>query len=172
MPAYPKLPKILADQLALIAAEGEEAEVGEPEERTDLNTGEVTEGPVTRPWDLGELVGKFAAEVYGWLDEAVLWFNQAYGWQEDQLIPACWQEHWGLALDFAAVAFNRLDIYANDSPAYVSRWHGEWDDLQRRMGVAFGENSGRDCRSGRHTDPGTYSRESIEKAVRDRQAAA
>ncbi|MFJ2193091.1 hypothetical protein ACIOJE_34980 [Kitasatospora sp. NPDC087861] len=169
VPRWPALPDIVAEQLALIEAEQEpDEEEDEPQERTDLNTGEVVDGPVTRPWDLGELVGEFRDAVYGWLDDVVLWFNRCYGWQEHQLIPACWDDHGGLALDLAAVAFGRMDAYATGTPAFVSRWHNEVDDLLRRMATALGENDGRDCRSGKHSTPADYVRQGVQRAIEER----
>jgi len=173
VPRWPALPEMVAKQLELIQAEGAEAEEGDTDERVDYATGEVTESAVTRPWNLGELGGgEFEDAVFSWLDRVVLWHNAVYGWQEHQLIPACWQQHPGLAMDLAALAFGRLDVYATATPKFVITWHGDWEEFQKRMSFAFGENDGRDCLNGKHSVPADYTRAGVKEAIDKRRAEA
>ncbi|WP_433860339.1 hypothetical protein [Streptomyces kronopolitis] len=173
---WPPLPEVVALQLALIRAEDEEEdeESGgvQPEPDADPHTGEVLERRV-RPWDLPMLGGDLERAVWEWLDDVVMWHNQAYGWRDEQVIPSCWPLHWGLALDFAAVAFGRIDAYREaSSPAFVGRWHSDWEDFQRRMAAGLGEEGGRECRRGVHTRPGQYAAEHARTEIqRDRKRA-
>ncbi|MFC9233648.1 hypothetical protein ACFTZI_32615 [Streptomyces decoyicus] len=166
---WPPLPDVVARQLDLIRAEEEEDDeesgVVQPEPDVNPHTGEALERRV-RPWDLQLLSDDLERAVYDWLDDVLLWHNRAYGWREEQLIPSCWPLHWGLALDFAAVAFGRHDAYREaSSPAFVGRWHSDWEDFQRRMAAALGEESGRECRRGSHTWPGQHAAEQIRGEV-------
>lgn len=168
---WPELPDRITKQLGLIAAQEAAEEEEEASELVDPETGEVLEGPVTRPWDLTELDGELKAAVLRWLDDVVMWHNGSYAWQEEQAIPACWREpdHAGLALDLAALAFGRIDAYQTSTAAYVGRWHSDWEDFQRRMTNALGA-SGRDCRSGDHKRPARYAVDSIRETISKRQA--
>lgn len=176
MMPWPPLPDLVAKQLEALAAEDEESEEsegseGEPARQVDEETGEILPR-VVRPWDLNHLQGDLEAAVWSWLDDVVMWLNYTYAWQDDQVIPACYPEHEGLALDLAALAFGRLDAYETTTAAYVGRWHSDWEDLQRRMGVALGE-SGRDCRRGKHVRPSQYTVDAVMDAInRDRDRAA
>lgn len=165
---WPEPPALVAQQLAIMAAE--EDEDAEDVERVDLSTGEVADGPVTRPWDLSALGGELKPSVFGWLDEVVMWLNHSYGWQESQIIPACWPDHQGLALDLAALAFGRLDAYATATAAYVGRWHSDWEDFQRRMSAMLGD-AGRECRRGEHSNPGEYTVNAVFQIINKRAAA-
>lgn len=167
---WPKLPEMVAKQLALIEAEDAEEEDDDADgERVDLATGEVTTEPVTRPWDLAALgSGEFAGAVFGWLDDVVLWLNHSYGWQEDQVIPACWQQHQGVALDLAALAFGRLDAYTPPTAGYAGRWHSDLEDFYRRMLTALGE-SGKDCRRGEHQRPSRYALQAVQNTISARR---
>lgn len=164
---WPKPPELVERQLDLIAAEDDEEAptVGAP--GIALAPGEPPRDPIARPWDLPALGGQLEQAVYGWLDEVVVWLNHSYGWQEDQIIPACWPQHPGLALDLAALAFGRLDSYQTPTAAYVGRWHADWEDFQRRMSASLGE-AGRDCRRGDHTRPSTYATDSVQQAISKR----
>ncbi|WP_327072033.1 hypothetical protein [Kitasatospora sp. NBC_01302] len=166
------MPELVAKQLALIEAEdAEEEEEGEGDadgERVDLVTGEVTTEPVIRPWDLPALGdGEFADAVFGWLDDVVMWLNHSYGWQEEQVIPACWQQHQGLSCDLAAIAFARSDAYAPPTAGYAGRWHSDLEDFYRRMITALGD-AGRDCRRGDHKRPSGYALKSVQTAITGR----
>lgn len=160
MAPWPKLPELVERQLDLIAAE---------DDQDAPATGRPMCDAVVRPWDLPALGGQLEQAVYAWLDEAVLWLNRSYGWQEDQIIPACWPQHSGLALDLAALAFGRLDTYQTSTAAYVGRWHADWEDFQRRMSASLGE-AGRDCRRGDHTRPSAYALESVQRVILGRVA--
>ncbi|WP_335983189.1 hypothetical protein [Streptomyces sp. CA2R106] len=173
---WPELPERVAQQLELIAAEesaseDEDENEDDSSELADPDTGVVFDGLVPRPWNLPELGEKLQAAVLGWLDDVVMWHNHAYGWQEEQIIPACWQLHEGLALDLAALAFGRIDAYATATAAYVGRWHSDWEDFQRRMVSALGE-TGRDCRRGDHKHPGEYAATAVREVIMKRRAAA
>lgn len=169
---WPELPERVAQQLELIAAEeADEEEDGEGSALADPDTGEVFTGPVPRPWNLPELGDKLQGLVLGWLDDVVMWHNHSYAWQEEQIIPACWRLHPGLALDLAALAFGRIDAYATATAAYVGRWHSDWDDFQRRMTGALGDG-GRDCRRGDHKQPSQYTGDAVREIIMKRRAAA
>jgi hypothetical protein len=171
---WPEPPKRITQQLELIAAEEageEEGEEGEATELVDPDTGEVFDGMVPRPWNLPELDDPLQGIVLGWLDDVVMWHNHCYAWQEEQIIPACWPFHPGLALDLAALAFGRIDAYATATAAYVGRWHSDWDDFQRRMISALGDG-GRDCRRGEHKDPAKYTADAVRELITRRRAAA
>lgn len=162
---WPDLPEVVAQQLALIEAEDAEEEEGADGERVDLATGEATTGSVTRPWDLPALGDdEFAEAVFGWLDNVVMWLNHSYGWQEEQVIPACWQQHPGLACDLAAIAFARLDAYTPPTAGYVSRWHSDLEDFYRRMISGLGD-SGKDCRRGEHQRPSRYALQAAQNMI-------
>lgn len=169
---WPPLPDVVAAQLAAIAAEDEEPEEGEDAPAgVDPETGEAIPRLV-RPWDLSALTGDLEEGVWAWLDDVVMWLNYAYGWQDDQVIPPCWPEHPGLALDLAALSFGRIDAYATSTAAYVGRWHSDWEDCQRRMSAAVGE-SGRDCRRDKHTRPGGYTVDAVRDVInKGREKAA
>ncbi len=165
---WPDLPDLVARQLALIEAEDAEGEEDADGERVDLATGAVTTDPVTRPWNLAALGdGDFADAVFGWLDDVVMWLNHGYGWQEEQIIPACWQHHQGLAQDLAAIAFGRIDAYQTATAGYVGRWHSEVEDFYRRMISTLGEG-GKDCRRGEHERPSRYTLPAVQKAIASR----
>lgn len=169
---WPELPERVAQQLELIAAEEAASEDEEDgSELADPDTGEVFTGLVPRPWNLPELGDGLQASVLGWLDDVVMWLNHSYGWQEEQVIPACWQLHEGLALDLAAIVFGRIDAYATATAAYVGRWHSDWEDFQRRMVSALGDG-GRDCRRGEHKHPGEYAADAVREVIMKRRAAA
>lgn len=169
---WPELPEPVAQQLELIAAqEASEDEEGDGSEPVDPITGEVITGPVPRPWNLPELDDKLQGLVLGWLDDVVMWLNHSYAWQEEQVIPACWHLHPGLALDLAALSFGRIDAYATATAAYVGRWHSDWEDFQRRMISALGDG-GRDCRRGEHTQPSRYTGDAVREIIMKRRAAA
>jgi len=155
---WPPLPDVVAQQLTLIdAEETEESDDDTPKPPPDVHpeTGEVLEYRI-RPWDLSMLSDVLEAEVWNWLDDVVQWLNHAYGWQDEQVIPACWPLHEGLAHDLAQLAFGRVDAYRTGAAAYVGRWHSDWEDFQRRMAASLGLEGGRDCRRGTHKRPGQY----------------
>ncbi|MBV8932396.1 MAG: hypothetical protein JO285_07580, partial [Kutzneria sp.] len=111
---------------------------------------------------------EFADAVFGWLDDVVMWLNYSYGWQEEQIIPACWQQHQGLACDLAAIAFGRLDAYNPPTPGYAGRWHSDLEDFYRRMITALGD-AGRDCRRGAHTRPSEYALKAVQTTIMARR---
>ncbi|MEU7230037.1 hypothetical protein [Streptomyces chrestomyceticus] len=165
---WPPMPDVIKQQLELIRMEGEEDDEAEgvvqPPPDADPETGEVLEHRI-RPWDLTRLHGELESAVWSWLDDVVLWLNNGYGWQEEQIIPACWPLHEGMAHDLAALAFGRPDAYATDTPAFVGRWHSDWEDFQRRMQTALGSTAGRECRAGDHRRPSTYTVTSVLKEI-------
>lgn len=164
---WPELPDVVAKQLEIIAAEGGEDEDPVPE-AVDPVTGEVLPRHV-RPWELSALSGELEAAVLDWLDDVVLWLNAAYGWQDDHVIPACWQLHQGLAHDLAAVAFGRIDAYDTATAAFVGRWHSDLEYFQRRMALALAK-TGNDCRLGDHTVPTRYTLDGVRIAINRRKA--
>ncbi|MFD8146144.1 hypothetical protein [Streptomyces sp. NPDC059708] len=169
---WPPLPDIVKARLAAMAEEEDDEGEGDgegPPRGVDPHTGEVL-ARVVRPWDLTRLDDEIRPAVMGWLDDVVMWLNHSYGWQDPQVIPGCWPDHPGLALDLAALAFGRLDAYEPSTAAYVGRWHSDLEDLYRRMGVALGE-SGRDCRRGKHVSPAEYAVNAVQEAIRRRKHA-
>lgn len=167
---WPPLPDLVAKQLEALTAEDEETD-DEGEQHpsgADPEIGTV-DGRVVPPWDLTALDGELEEAVFSWLDDVAMWHNYAYGWQDDQVIPACWQEHPGLALDLAATAFGRVDAYQTSTAAYVGRWHSDWEDFQRRMAASLGE-SGRDCRRGAHERPSRYTLDAVREKINHRRS--
>lgn len=169
---WPEPPGRITEQLELMAREEDGGGEGsEAAALVDPDTGTAFTGPVPRPWDLAELDDPLQGIVLAWLDDVVLWHNHTYGWQEDQVIPGCWQDHPGLALDLAALAFGRIDSYDTATAAYVGRWHADWEDFQRRMSAALGD-AGRDCRRGDHKRPARYAVDGVRDAVSRRRKAS
>ncbi len=164
---WPKPPELVERQLGLIAAEDDQDAPATDALGIAPATSEPSYDLIVRPWDLPALDGQLEQAVYAWLDEVVIWLNHSYGWQEDRLIPACWPQHPGLALDLAALAFGRLDSYQTSTAAYVGRWHADLEDFQRRMSASLGE-AGRDCRRGDHTRPSSYATGSVQQAINKR----
>jgi hypothetical protein len=146
---WPKLPEMLAVQLAGMAKEPEN-------------------GPYhSRPWDLAGLPANLVEPVWTWLGEVVSWLNEHHAWQPETVIPRCWQLHPHIALELATLAFGRLVAVQSKQPHDLFEWHTDLATFYTRMLAATGENGLKDCQRGKHSDrPSSY-----ELAIYREQAA-
>ncbi|WP_424212698.1 hypothetical protein ACN20G_11800 [Streptomyces sp. BI20] len=126
-PALPDLPVVVAEYLVKLATK---------------------EGVGSPPWEFGGLPASARAGVLEWLDGVARWLNHAYAWQPEQVIPPCWAQHPGLALDLAGLAFARLDL-AREPAGSAVVWHERYERALTRWNTALGR-SGNDCRAGQH----------------------
>ncbi|MGW4883465.1 hypothetical protein [Streptomyces murinus] len=101
------------------------------------------------PWDLGSLPTELMAPMPAWLDSVCRWLNGRYAWQPQDVIPPCWEQHEGLADQIAALAFARIEVYADVGSAVV--WHEQYERFLSRMNRSLGK-AGDECQVGRHQD--------------------
>ncbi|MFE6737543.1 hypothetical protein [Streptomyces tubercidicus] len=105
----------------------------------------MVDGPA--PWDLGALSAELTAPLHAWLDSVCRWLNWRYTWQPQDVIPPCWAKHEGLGYEVVALAFARIDAYADAGSSVV--WHEQYERFLTRMKRALGKD-GDECRVGRH----------------------
>jgi hypothetical protein len=84
-------------------------------------------GPPTllpRPWDPASCrTPKLRNELWEWLEKVVTWLNQAYSWDADNLIPACWPLHPHLVHELAVVADQRRRAGLAMTSEALEEWH-------------------------------------------------
>ncbi|MDT0446818.1 hypothetical protein [Streptomyces johnsoniae] len=120
-----------------------------------------------RPWDLCSLPPTIEDTVWLWLDQVAQWLNWTYGWTDEQVIPACWHQHEGIAYELAALAFTRIDVYTATTPAYIGRWHDDMEHFHRRMTTTLGPNS--PCHRGHHNQlPPRYTATTANRSISER----
>ncbi len=145
VPVWPELPDELRDLLTDIAAEAED------------------QAPHVRPWELGSLPEPLREPTWAWLDSAVSWINHCYGWKAETVIPACWQQHPHLALDFAVLAFAREFAARSTLTRELRYWHDDLQGFYLRMREAIGETGLKDCQRGKHGErPSSYELEAYQ----------
>ena len=97
--------------LAADGSDNQKATIGDP-------------GLLPTPWDPPTCRNPhLRAELWEWLDHAVLWLNHEYVWDPDGMIPPCWPQHPHLIHELAVLADQRRRVgIALDSNG-LEEWH-------------------------------------------------
>ncbi|MHA6803259.1 hypothetical protein [Salinifilum ghardaiensis] len=104
------------------------------------------------PWNWSLLTPAEQDALAGLIDDWVATYNHALATARAEIVPACWRQHPGLAIDLAVQVWLYYANHrsSNATPGFAAEYYGRHlPGFRGRVASYLGESAS-DCREGRH----------------------